>query len=191
MAVRRTGTALRVVCGLAIALAAGPAPAAPEPAWVGGEIKLNYRAGPTATSVPLGIVETGQRVTVLERKDGWARVEVAGGAAGWLAESYLDDAPPPTQRLVDLETQVASAHEELVAARSELERLAARSSELDAAGAQREAELRGLAEENQVLRAGERWPYMLMGAAILGAGMLVGALIGGRSSRRLSSRIRF
>lgn len=188
---RGLGLGLRVAWGLALAVGAGATPAAAEQAWVRGEVKLNFRAAPNATSTPLGIVHTGDPISVLERKEGWARVEVPGGAAGWIPESFVGAQPPPTQRLAELETGITGARQELSAARSELEALRARNAELDAANAQREAEMRGLAEENRVLRAGERWPYMLMGAAILGAGMLVGALIGGRPSRRASSsRIR-
>jgi hypothetical protein len=187
---RRSDPVLRVACGLAIALALAAGPAGAEEAWVRGELKLNFRASPNTTATPLGIVQTGDAVKVLERREGWARIEAAGGATGWLPESVLESVPPLGNRVAELEGEVSEARRALSAAQGELEALRARNAELEAAGSTREAELRGLEEENRVLRAGERWPYMLMGAAILGAGMLVGALLGGRSSRRMSSRIR-
>lgn len=188
---RRFHPVLRIPCGLALALALGAGSAGAEQVWVRGELKLNFRSAPNLTSTPLGIVQTGDPVTVVERKEGWARIEVAGGATGWIPENALDPERPPTERIESLETEVAGMRDALTAAQGEISTLESRNAELEAAGSTREAELRGLEEENRVLRAGERWPYMLMGAAILGAGMLVGALLGGRSSRRsMSSRIR-
>jgi SH3 domain protein len=191
----RLRLAVRSLRPIALVLAIGVATAAPahaaEQAWIRGDIKLNFRASPNVQATPLGIVQTGDPVTVLERRDGWARIEASPGNTGWVPESTLDAQPPPTQRLGELENEVQGVRAELEEARRKLQMLETRNAELDAASAQRDAELRGLTEENRVLRAGERWPYMLMGAAILGAGMLVGALLAGRSTRRMSSRIRF
>ena len=50
--------------------------------------------------------------------------------------------------------------------------------------------MRRLSEENRDLRAGERWPYLVTGAGILGIGLAVGLLVRG-GTRRSSSRIRF
>jgi hypothetical protein len=81
--------------------------------------------------------------------------------------------------------------EELAAAYREITALEASQEALEARDAEREALFQQLDEENRVLRAGERWPFLIMGAAILGAGFIGGLLMRGGAGRRSSSRIRF
>lgn len=171
---------------------AAPAETAPPPpAWVRGELRVNFRAAPTPQSTPLGVVTTGDEVRVLERRGGWARVEVAGGSAGWLPESYLDPEPPPHERVARMEAELAALREELAGARREIDSMRRRSEELVGRDREREERVAQLEEENRDLRAGERWPYMVTGASILGAGITAGFLMRGGASRRSSSRIRF
>ncbi len=47
---------------------------------------LNVRSGPGTSYPAVGYLVYGQRVRVLERKDGWARIE---SPAGWCSEKYL------------------------------------------------------------------------------------------------------
>ena len=169
--------------------ATAPAPA--EAAWVRPELKVNFRASPSNQATPLGIVSTGDEVTVLERRAGWARIEAPGGETGWLSESVLDSDAPPLQRIEELERERTELRQELAAAQSEIVGLEQRQQELRARDEERETLLQQLDEENRVLRAGERWPFMIMGAAILGAGFIGGLLMRGGAARRSSSRIRF
>jgi hypothetical protein len=50
--------------------------------------------------------------------------------------------------------------------------------------------MRRLKDENRDLRAGERWPYLVTGAAILGIGFVLGRILFRGGSRRSYSRIR-
>ena len=52
------------------------------------------------------------------------------------------------------------------------------------------SEIDRLTRENDKLRAGARWPYMIAGASILGAGMLLGAILHASSARRPRPRVR-
>ncbi len=170
--------------------AAEPAPP-PEPAWVRGELKLNFRATPSPTATAMGIVATGDQVLVLERKGAWARIRVASGESGWLPESALMAEAPPVERVAQLERELASVREELAVAQSELETRARRDEELQARSEERERLFEQLEEENRDLRAGERWPYLITGASLLGAGLTAGFLLRGGPSRRGGGRIRF
>lgn len=160
-----------------------------ERAWVRGEVRINFRASASANSTPLGVLKTGDPVVVLERRGDWTRIEV-GETAGWIPSSYLDAVPPPTEQLAMLEAQVAELQGQLDTAKREAAADKERLEQLAAIDAERETAMRRMSEENRDLRAGERWPYLVTGAGILGIGLAVGLLLRG-GTRRSSSRIRF
>jgi hypothetical protein len=160
-----------------------------EHAWVRGEVRINFRASASPNSTPLGVVKTGDQVVVLERRGDWVRVGV-GDSAGWIPASYLDTSPPPTEHVAMLEAQIAELQAKLESSTHETGADKARLDELIAADAERDAAMRRMSEENRDLRAGERWPYLVTGAGILGIGLAVGLLLRG-GTRRSSSRIRF
>lgn len=64
------------------------APAEPERAWVIAS-RLNVRQGPGGTHALQGALSIGTVVDVVERTDGWARVELASGTTGWVLADYL------------------------------------------------------------------------------------------------------
>jgi len=184
--------AARAPAAPAAAEVAEPAPAPSETAWVRGEVRMNFRATPSPSATPMGIVATGDQVVVLERRGGWARIRVASGEAGWLPESMLGAEAPPVERVAQLEAELASVRQELSVAQREIETLQRRDEEREARTSERETAFEQLEEENRDLRAGERWPYMVTGASILGAGLTAGFLMRGGASRRGGGgRIRF
>jgi uncharacterized protein YgiM (DUF1202 family) len=172
--------------------ASEPAPP-PEPpseqAWVRGEVRTNFRANPTPTSIPMGVVKTGDQVGVFERRGDWARILV-GEVIGWIPTSFLDSTPPPHEHVAILEAKVADLQAKLESATKDANESKARVEQLAVTDSEREAAMSRLSEENRDLRAGERWPYLVTGAGILGIGLAVGLLLRG-STRRSSSRIRF
>jgi hypothetical protein len=180
--------AARQVATAAAAAAEIPKPS--ERAWVRGEVKVNYRASASPNSTPLGVLTTGDDVGVIERKNGWARVLVGESSVGWLQESYLDAEPPPREHVAMLEAQVAELQQNLDEAEREAGTLRAQVAEMSGREAEREEEMRRLRDENRDLQAGERWPYMVMGAAIFAAG-IVATLILRPGSRRSSARLRY
>lgn len=173
--------------------AAAEAEVAPpdEKSWIRGDLRLNFRSAPNAEATPLGILETGDAVAILERRAGWVRVQDDDDNIGWIPESYLDPEGPPTERLRELAGELVGVREELAAAHREIAALEESQQALEARDAERELLFQQLDEENRVLRAGERWPFLIMGAAILGAGFIGGLLMRGSAARRSSSRIRF
>jgi len=165
--------------------------AADDPAWVRGELRVNFRASPLPTAVPMGVLKTGDAVSVVERKGGWARIQLPNGSGGWLPESFLDAQPPPALHAEQIQTELASLRQQLATVTRERDELREQNAQVGASQAEREAAVRQLTEENRDLRAGQRWPYLITGGAILGAGMLAGALVARSSGRRSSPRIRF
>ena len=172
--------------------AAAPAeiPKPTERAWVRGEVKINYRASASPNSTPLGVLTTGNEVGVIERKNGWARVLVGENSVGWLPESYLNAEPPPLEHVAMLEAQVAELQKNLDETERESAALRGQVAEMSGREAEREEEMRRLRDENRDLQAGERWPYMIMGAAIFVSG-IVAAVILRPGSRRSSARLRY
>lgn len=178
-----------LVLGLVLALAAPPGGAAAEEAWVRGEVRLNLRTGPSTGHRILGGVKTGDRVEILQRADDWTRVRT-GQDVGWIPAGYLDPEPPPSVRLETLEAETARLREQVASLREENRELASRTESAVEQESQQRAELERLAAENRELEAGARWPHWITGASILGAGMLVGAILalsrpGRRSQRRI------
>jgi uncharacterized protein YgiM (DUF1202 family) len=193
---RRTRAQVLVLLLVAFvsATAAGAEDAAQDgaaKAWVRPQIRVNFRAAPANDATPLGIVKTGDEVRVLERQSGWARIRTGDDATGWLPESFLDTGAPPSAAVADFQQQIDALRGKIEALTRARDDARAEAAALQTRDQEREQRLRHLADENRDLRAGERWPYMLTGAFILGVGMVVGFLMRMGSSRRSSSRIRF
>jgi hypothetical protein len=166
------------------------APRPTEHLWVRGEVRINYRTSPSNESTPLGVVKTGDRVGVLERRGSWVRVLIGESAVGWLPDSILDAVPPPYEHVAQLEARLAELQQNLDAAERDAASLRAQVGEASGKEAEREEEMRRLRDENRDLRAGERWPYLVTGAAILGIGFVLGRILFRGGSRRSYSRIR-
>jgi len=162
-----------------------------EAGWVSGEIRVNFRSAPSSDATPLGIVSTGDALTILERREDWTRIETSEGGTGWLPSRYVVTDAPPEARIAELEREIEALEEQLAAGERDRQRLLERIAAQGSAEQEAAAAIEKLRAENRDLRAGERWPYLMVGASILGAGMVAGALLRGASSRRASSRIRF
>lgn len=165
--------------------------AAAEQAWVRGEIRLNLRSGPGTQFRILGGVATGDGLTILQRGDGWTQVRMADGIEGWIPEGYLKPEPPPTIRLEQLETEVATLRDRLETITRESNELKTTNASLSENDSVQREEIDRLILDNTKLRAGARYPELIAGASILAAGMILGAMLHRSSSnRRPSSRIR-
>lgn len=58
---------------------------------------VNMREGPSTANPTLFVLQPDEKVAILERDGGWARVRRSDGAVGWAYASYLGDAPPRTE----------------------------------------------------------------------------------------------
>jgi len=185
---RRAAGLLRAAT-LALALLA-TWPVSAEVAWVKDEVRLNLRAGPGTQFRIKGSVTTGDRMEVLQRGDGWTKINTSELGEGWIPAGFLQNEPPA---MVRLERTLAETAE----FRSQYDSITTRTSELEATNAefterdtQQKTEIEELTRENLELRAGARWPEWITGAGILGFGMLMGAILQGVSARRQRPRIR-
>ncbi len=178
-----------VVAILAGSVSGYGAPARSEERWAIGA-PLELRSGGTLGHRVLGSIAPGERLEVLQRSDGWARVRTGAGKEGWVIEAHLNGTAPPHERVGQLEAEAARLRAELAGSEAERERLRATAGELEGRDAERTGELDRLLRENARLSAGERWTEWLTGAGILAAGMALGALLRGLLAGRRPSRIR-
>lgn len=182
---------LAVLIALVADFVAPDAATAEEQAWVRGEIRLNLRSGPGTAYRILGGIATGDGLTIIERGEGWTKVRLPDGTAGWIPEGYLKPEPPPTIRLAQLEVEVAQLTSRLETTSGEGEELRTANETLTQSDELQRAEIDRLIFENTKLRAGARYPELIAGASILAAGMILGAMLHRSSaSRRPISRIR-
>lgn len=163
-----------VACAAALLLAL---PAAAETAWVRGEVRLNLRTGAGSQYRILGVVQTGDRLQILDRREDWTKVRAPDGREGWIPAGYLEPKPPPAVRLERLEDETGTLRSRLEEAEAEAASLREAKQELSADDAEQESAIARLTEENYRLRAGERWAEWLTGALLLGTGMALGALL--------------
>lgn len=125
----RTRRLARLAPTLALAAAASAAgAAAPAPAWKAGDVVVVRREGvrlmpgPRFYGTPCrDPVAPGQRVAIVERQRGWARVAAPGSGKCWLHESAWSDrtpgalagaAPAGTPREIELAGRGFSEQEE-------------------------------------------------------------------------------
>jgi SH3 domain protein len=158
--------------------------ASAEEAWVGGEVRLNLRSGPSMGHRIRGVIVTGDRVTVLERSEEWTQVRSGDGEEGWIPAGYLAAQAPPTVRLSQLESEVETLRSSLEETSARAETLAAENTTLSGRDQEQQDQVVSLTRENLDLKAGARWPYLITGASILAAGMLLGLLLSRASGRR-------
>ena len=167
------------------------AAAAAETAWVKGEIRLNLRSGAGTEFKIIGAVTTGDELNVLSTTKKWTQVRTADEKLGWIPAGYLENVPPPTLRLQQLETEAATLRTQLEEIRAETSGLRESNATLTANDSGQRQEIEALKLENYELRAGARSQEWITGALIVGGGMIVGALLHRRSSsRRSAGRIR-
>jgi SH3 domain protein len=112
---------------LAAALVAGSPAAAPAATerYVGDELVLVLRQGPSADAAGKGTVNSGTRIEVLEtdKASGYAKVKTSDGREGWLLDRYLQAQPPVRDRLPKIEKQLAETQAELKKAQGDYAKL--------------------------------------------------------------------
>ena len=164
-----------------------------ETGWVRGEVRLNVRTGPGTEYRIVGVLKTGDSVSVLSRGENWTQVETQqtdGLKRGWIPEGYLRAKPPPSIRLGQAEARVVELDSALATVQKEAEQLRTAHADLASQDGSQQAQIKELTMENMELRAGARYPEWITGASIFAAGMVLGAWIHRNSARRQPTRIR-
>ncbi|MGH0036639.1 MAG: TIGR04211 family SH3 domain-containing protein [Myxococcota bacterium] len=174
----------------ALVTLAAAAPAAAETGWVRDEVRLNLRTGPGTQYRIVGVLKTGDDVTILDRGDSWTQVRLDDGKSGWIPLGFLQPTPPAAVRIDRVQAQLAELQAKLDETGAEAARLREENTQIGGRDGEQREEIERLTLENYELRAGARWPEWITGASILVVGMMVGALLHRNATRRPSTRIR-
>ena len=162
-----------------------------EVAWVKGQLQLNLRTGPGTQYRILGIVETGDRAEILDRRESWTQIRVGGLADGWIPVGFLQPEAPADVLLAQRTTENEELRARVETLSSDTTALRDDNEQLSGSDQAQKDEIKRLTRENLELNAGARWPEWIAGAGILSIGMIFGAILHRNSTRRPSSRIRF
>jgi SH3 domain protein len=189
---------------LAAALMAAPLVAAAEgrAAYISDDVSVAVRTQPDNGAPTVGSLKSGAHLTVLESlgPDSFAHIRTEDGREGWITARFLSDQPAAREQLGALRQQLDQAHaqaqtlqsslntaqEQLARAKPALERadeFEKKRADLD----QREQRL-GELEQGYNREAAHR-ATLIAGAALVGAGVLLGLLLpwlGGNRRRRSS-----
>ncbi|MEQ1439198.1 TIGR04211 family SH3 domain-containing protein [Fontimonas sp. SYSU GA230001] len=197
-------------CHLCLMLLLLPAASwAQKQQYVNDEITVSLRDGPRNDATFLGLLKSGDAVTVLENlgEQSFAKVRTADGRVGWVTARFLTDHPAATSLLADARSALDQARarieeleRELQAARSSAPPAPAAAAPAVAVPALPDDELK---RQNAVLRtqiadlqrrlqlaestaAGDddRRNLMLTGGLLALAGLLLGMLLQGLAGRR-------
>jgi len=189
----RQATRKTVHAALCIAFASvlfGPSASRAETAWVKDELRLNRRTGPGTEFRILSVMTSGDRVTILDRQEGWTQVQPTVGEPGWIPVGYLQPSAPASVQLVSAEAQLSKLQAQLDQVTSDAGGLSASNQKLAARDVELSATMEELKRENQAYQAAAEWGGFIAGAAILASGMIVGWMLKASSSRNRSTRIR-
>jgi SH3 domain protein len=109
---------------LGLAVSAG-ALAQDQVRYVTDELAIALRDGPSGDAPTRGVLTSGARVQVLERREasGYARVRTSDGRDAWIQEKYLTKEPIARLRVERAEKELATARAELDKVRQENARL--------------------------------------------------------------------
>ena len=185
----RRGAATQALVLVALLALCPAAAARAERGWVRGA-PLNLRSGPGTQFRILAAVGPGEGLDVLERAEHWTKVRTPDGKEGWISAGYMDPIPPPQRRLEQLDAQVETLQAQLESSKAEASGLRDTNQSLSGADEGQRAEIERLTRENYKLRAGQRWAEWIIGASILGMGMVAGAILSRVSARRSHRRLR-
>ncbi len=181
--------ALRLV-GLASTLCLLASGVQAERAWVKDELRLNIRTGAGTRYRIVGVLQTGDRVEILSREEGWTQVRASSGREGWIPSGYLQPNVPARMTLERHAAESVELREQVASLTTQVEELGGSNAELSSRDANQQAEIERLTRENMELRVGARWPEWIAGASILFVGGLLGIWIRSASQRRPTPRIR-
>lgn len=191
---KRTALTLAPLLALAATVAT-----AESQRYIDDEIAVTVRAGPSNNADYLGVVRSGDEVTLIESMgpESFARIRTASGTEGWVTARFLTETPAAATRLAAVESALEASEAEAKALQATLTDV---SDELAALKPAAE-----LAEDNAALRARiaelerdnaevvqryseqkSRRKNMLTAAGLIGAGVLGGLVLPwlGRSTRR-------
>lgn len=92
-----------------------------ETVYVTDKLKLTLHALPDGSSEKITVLESGDKLTILEQIKFYAKVKTEEGQIGWTKAAYLVTEVPPRHRLTKLEAQNESLTAKLAATKKDLD----------------------------------------------------------------------
>jgi SH3 domain protein len=158
--------------------------AAAEQAWVADELRVNLRSGSSNRYRVIGTIGTGDKVTILDRIEGWTLVRTDESKEGWIPAGYLNAEPPARVTLVERDRRIAELVRRVADSTAAESKIRLEHDEVASRDSEQQAEIARLTRDNLELRVGARWPEWLTGAGIVLVGMVLGSIVARGSNRR-------
>ena len=73
-----------------------------EMVYVSDNLRVGVRPEPDIGYTPVGVVLTGMKLNVLDRQNGYLKIETAKGITGWIKDIYVIDKKPAILKLQQL-----------------------------------------------------------------------------------------
>jgi len=171
--------------------------------YISDDISITVREGPRNDAASVGVVNSGDKVTVLETlgEASFARIRTSDGRSGWITSRYLSPLPAAKDRVQGLQTELTQSRNQVKSLQAELDAAQGRlqdarpAMEVAADNERLKTELATAQQQNQdaQTRTNEeraRRRTLVTGAALVGGGILLGLILplmgrgGGRRKRR-------
>lgn len=94
-------------------------PALAKDIYVTDSLKTSLRISPGYNSKIITMVRAGERVNIIEAKDGWSKVKLADGTQGYMMNQALSEEPPKDSQLKVLQKKYDSLVEQYEALKLE------------------------------------------------------------------------
>ncbi len=89
-------------------------------AYVGDNLRVGVRNKPGTQTPPITVINSGEKLDVLENDGKYSRIKTSKGAEGWVRNTYLSKTPPAKLRLAELETHYKTAQTEVLVLQNQL-----------------------------------------------------------------------
>ena len=125
-----------------------------ESMYVTDQLKLTLRSGPSTEHKILAVVESGQKVEILEPGEDWSMVRNANGKEGYVLTRYLMPNPTHNVRLEQLQTKHKALMQQTATLLEENRRFRSESKKLKSSLGENEKVLKKLRTDYDKLKAG-------------------------------------
>jgi len=99
---------------LLLSLFSAPAQAETDIAYINDILRVGVRPEPDSRVTPIGVVVTGMKLEVLDRRDNYVQIRTDKGLTGWIKDIYVTQEPPAMIQLKQLKDGQKDANERLV-----------------------------------------------------------------------------
>jgi SH3 domain protein len=124
-----------------------------ETMYVSDRLKLTLRTGPSIVNKILAIIESGQKLDVVELENEWARVQLPNGKEGWVQSRYLTPIETNNIKLKRVQTKHKNLMIQATALLEENNKLKAENKGLGSDSAANQKQLDKIKNDYEILKA--------------------------------------